>query len=90
MGRIHRYLQTKDCLIFNFVATKHYRRARAPEVTRKIARRFATLSKTTRLFNVVGEILPPNENRAHPFVITTRGKKGGFSGGAKFFLGALF
>ena len=31
MGRIHRYGQTHDCLIFNFVAVQHTRRPRSPE-----------------------------------------------------------
>jgi len=57
MGRIHRYGQTKDCLIFNFVATN--------TVEGRILRRLLEKLQEIRnaleddaVFNVVGEILP--------------------------------
>ncbi len=59
MGRIHRYGQTKDCIIFNFVATN--------TVEGRILRRLLEKLQEIRnaldddaVFNVVGEILPAN------------------------------
>ena len=57
MGRIHRYGQTRDCLIFNFVATN--------TVEGKVLDRLHTKLQSIRdaldddaVFNVVGEVLP--------------------------------
>jgi len=57
MGRIHRYGQTKDCLIFNFVATN--------TVEGRVLDRLHTKLQEIRdaldddaVFNVVGEVLP--------------------------------
>jgi len=57
MGRIHRYGQRKDCLIFNFVATN--------TIEGKVLRRLLEKLQEIRdaldddaVFNVVGEILP--------------------------------
>ncbi|MGD0947227.1 MAG: helicase-related protein [Candidatus Binatia bacterium] len=58
MGRIHRYGQTKDCLIFNFVATN--------TIEGRVLQRFLEKLQEIRnaldddaVFNVVGEVLPP-------------------------------
>src|SRR5437879_4761632 len=57
MGRIHRYGQHKDCLIFNFVATN--------TIEGKVLQRLLEKLKEIRnaldddaVFNVVGEVLP--------------------------------
>ena len=57
MGRIHRYGQKKDCLIFNFVATN--------TIEGKVLRRLLEKLQEIRdaldddsVFNVVGEVLP--------------------------------
>lgn len=57
MGRIHRYGQRKDCLIFNFVATN--------TIEGKVLRRLLEKLQEIRdaldddaVFNVVGEVLP--------------------------------
>ena len=57
MGRIHRYGQTRDCLIFNFVA--------ANTIEGKVLRRLLEKIQEIRdaldddaVFNVVGEVLP--------------------------------
>ena len=57
MGRIHRYGQTKDCFIFNFVATN--------TVEGRVLRRLLDKLQDIRdaldddaVFNVVGEVLP--------------------------------
>ena len=57
MGRIHRYGQTRDCLIFNFVAIN--------TVEGKVLDRLHTKLRSIRdaldddaVFNVVGEVLP--------------------------------
>ncbi len=57
MGRIHRYGQTKDCFIFNFVATN--------TVEGRVLRRLLDKLQEIRdaldndaVFNVVGEVLP--------------------------------
>ena len=58
MGRIHRYGQRKDCLIFNFVAVNTVE-------GRVLQRLFDRLQEIRRaldddaVFNVVGEVLPP-------------------------------
>jgi superfamily II DNA or RNA helicase len=57
MGRIHRYGQKKDCLIFNFVATN--------TIEGRVLQRLLTKLQEIRdaldddaVFNVVGEVLP--------------------------------
>ena len=57
MGRIHRYGQRKDCLIFNFVATN--------TIEGRVLQRLLEKPQEIRdaldddaVFNVVGEVLP--------------------------------
>lgn len=63
MGRIHRYGQDKDCLIFNFVAIntsegkvlwKLFERIRAIEMD-------LDPERTGKIFNVLGDIFPANQ-----------------------------
>jgi superfamily II DNA or RNA helicase len=59
VGRIHRYGQEKDCLIFNFVAQN----TREGRVLQKLLERLKEIRKelgTDQVFDVVGEILPAN------------------------------
>lgn len=59
MGRIHRYGQTKDCLIFNFVSTT----TREGRVLDKLLHRLAEIKDelgSDKVFDVVGEMLPAN------------------------------
>jgi superfamily II DNA or RNA helicase len=59
MGRIHRYGQEKDCLIFNFVAVN----TREGRVLDKLLMRLAEIKDelgTDKVFDVVGEMLPSN------------------------------
>ena len=59
MGRIHRYGQTHDCLIFNFVSVK----TREGRVLQKLHDRIKEIRAelgTDRVFDVVGEIFPAN------------------------------
>jgi superfamily II DNA or RNA helicase len=59
MGRIHRYGQPKDCLIFNFVAVN----TREGRVLEKLLMRLAAIKEelgTDKVFDVVGEMLPSN------------------------------
>jgi superfamily II DNA or RNA helicase len=60
MGRIHRYGQTKDCLIFNFVATNTIEGRVLQKLLDKLQEIRDALDSDT-VFNVVGEILPANE-----------------------------
>lgn len=63
MGRIHRYGQEKDCLIFNFVATN----TREGRVLAKLFERLKKIEddldpkRTGSIFNVLGDVLPANE-----------------------------
>ncbi|MGH9328291.1 MAG: helicase-related protein, partial [Terriglobia bacterium] len=63
MGRIHRYGQEKDCLIFNFVTTN----TREGRVLEKLFERISEIEKdldpkrTGKVFNVLGEIFPANQ-----------------------------
>ncbi len=63
MGRIHRYGQEKDCLIFNFVTTN----TREGRVLQKLFERIAEIEKdldpkrTGKVFNVLGEVFPSNQ-----------------------------
>jgi superfamily II DNA or RNA helicase len=63
MGRIHRYGQEKDCLVFNFVATN----TREGRVLQKLFQRLREIEnaldpkKTGTIFNVLGDIFPANE-----------------------------
>ena len=63
MGRIHRYLQDKDCLIFNFVATN----TREGRVLGKLFERLAGIEadldpmRTGKVFNVLGDVFPSNQ-----------------------------
>ncbi len=57
MGRIHRYGQRKDCLIFNFVATNTIE----GRVLRRLLEKLQEIRDALEddaVFNVVGEILP--------------------------------
>ncbi|MCD8486752.1 MAG: SWF/SNF helicase family protein [Desertifilum sp.] len=63
MGRIHRYGQDKDCLIFNFVSTN----TREGRVLWKLFDRIRAIEKdldpdrTGKVFNVLGDIFPANQ-----------------------------
>jgi superfamily II DNA or RNA helicase len=63
MGRIHRYGQEKDCLIFNFVTTN----TREGRVLQKLFERIAQIEddldpkRTGKVFNVLGDIFPANQ-----------------------------
>lgn len=60
MGRIHRYGQTEDCLIFNFVATNTVEGSVLQKLLYKLQEIRDALDDDA-VFNVVGEILPANE-----------------------------
>jgi len=63
MGRIHRYGQSKDCLIFNFVSAN----TREGRVMEKLFERLSNIendldpNKTGKIFNVLGDIFPSNQ-----------------------------
>ncbi len=57
MGRIHRYGQTKDCLIFNFVATNTIEGRVLGKLLEKLQEIRNALNDDA-VFNVVGEVLP--------------------------------
>ncbi|MEB3886133.1 helicase-related protein [Lyngbya sp. CCY1209] len=63
MGRIHRYGQEKDCLIFNFVANN----TREGRVLGKLFERIRAIEadldpeNTGKVFNVLGDIFPANQ-----------------------------
>lgn len=63
MGRIHRYGQEKDCLIFNFVSTN----TREGRVLQKLFERITQIEddldpgRTGKIFNVLGDIFPANQ-----------------------------
>src|ERR1043165_3642032 len=57
MGRIHRYGQKKDCLIFNFVATNTIEGSVLKRLLEKLQEIRDALDDDA-VFNVVGEILP--------------------------------
>ena len=63
MGRIHRYGQEKDCLIFNFVSTN----TREGRVLAKLFERIEAIQKdldperTGKIFNVLGDVFPANQ-----------------------------
>ena len=57
MGRIHRYGQLKDCLIFNFVATNTIEGRVLQRLLEKLQEIRNALDNDA-VFNVVGEILP--------------------------------
>jgi superfamily II DNA or RNA helicase len=59
MGRIHRYGQEHDCLIFNFVAVN----TREGRVLAKLLERLLEIRRelgTDQVFDVVGEVFPAN------------------------------
>lgn len=62
MGRIHRYGQDKDCLIFNFVSTN----TREGRVLQKLFERIQAIEddldpgRTGKIFNVLGDVFPAN------------------------------
>ncbi len=57
MGRIHRYGQRKDCLIFNFVATNTVEGSVLQRLLEKLQQIRDALDDDA-VFNVVGEVLP--------------------------------
>jgi len=63
MGRIHRYGQEKDCLIFNFVSTN----TREGRVLQKLFDRIQQIEldldpkQTGKVFNVLGDVFPANQ-----------------------------
>lgn len=57
MGRIHRYGQRKDCLIFNFVATNTIEGRVLQRILEKLQEIRNALDDDA-VFNVVGEVLP--------------------------------
>src|SRR5271169_6820367 len=63
MGRIHRYGQEKDCLIFNFVTTN----TREGRVLAKLFERIQAIEddldpkRTGKVFNVLGDVFPSNQ-----------------------------
>ena len=57
MGRIHRYGQHKDCLIFNFVATNTIEGRVLQRLLEKLQEISDALDDDA-VFNVVGEVLP--------------------------------
>jgi superfamily II DNA or RNA helicase len=60
MGRIHRYGQTKDCLIFNFFAQNTVE----GKVLHKLLEKLQAIRDALdddAVFNVVGEVLPSNQ-----------------------------
>ena len=63
MGRIHRYGQEKDCLIFNFVSTN----TREGRVLQKLFERIKKIEddldpkRTGKVFNVLGDVFPANQ-----------------------------
>jgi superfamily II DNA or RNA helicase len=60
MGRIHRYGQKKDCLIFNFVATNTIEGRVLERLLEKLQEIRDALDDDA-VFNVVGEVLPSNQ-----------------------------
>ncbi|MAO24323.1 MAG: helicase [Phycisphaerae bacterium] len=59
IGRIHRYGQTEDCVIFNFVA----KNTREGRVLQKLLDRLTVIRDelgTDQVFDVVGEVFPAN------------------------------
>lgn len=59
MGRIHRYGQERDCLIFNFVATN----TREGYVLERLLERLNEIRRelgSDQVFDVVGEVVPAN------------------------------
>jgi len=60
MGRIHRYGQTKDCLIFNFVATNTIEGRVLQRLLDKLQEIRNALDDDA-VFNVIGEVLPASQ-----------------------------
>ncbi|MDO8586444.1 MAG: helicase-related protein [Armatimonadota bacterium] len=60
MGRIHRYGQTQDCLIFNFVAANTVEGAVLNKLLDKLQEIRDALDDDA-VFNVVGEVLPSSQ-----------------------------
>lgn len=59
MGRIHRYGQERDCLIFNFVAAN----TREGQVLERLLERLKEIRKelgSDQVFDVVGQVIPAN------------------------------
>lgn len=60
MGRIHRYGQTKDCYIFNFIATNTIEGQVLNKLLHKLQEIRDALDDDA-VFNVVGEVLPSSQ-----------------------------
>jgi len=60
MGRIHRYGQTKDCLIFNFVASNTIEGRILERLLEKL-QEIRNALEDDAVFNVVGEVLPAGQ-----------------------------
>lgn len=62
MGRIHRYGQEKDCLIFNFVASNTAEGRVLQKLFDRIEQIEADLDpdRTGKIFNVLGDVFPSN------------------------------
>ena len=63
MGRIHRYLQERDCLIFNFVSTNTREGRVLDTLFERVRAIEADLDpgRTGKVYNVLGDIFPANE-----------------------------
>ena len=63
MGRIHRYGQEKDCLIFNFVSTNTREGSVFWKLFERIQKIEADLDpeNTGKVFNVLGDVFPANQ-----------------------------
>ncbi len=63
MGRIHRYGQEKDCLIFNFVSTNTREGSVFWKLFERIGKIEADLDpeRTGKVFNVLGDVFPANQ-----------------------------
>ncbi|PSB02356.1 helicase-related protein [Merismopedia glauca] len=63
MGRIHRYGQEKDCLIFNFVSTNTREGSVFWKLFERIQKIEADLDPehTGKVFNVLGDVFPANQ-----------------------------
>ena len=63
MGRIHRYGQEKDCLIFNFAATNTAEGRVLEKLFDRIERIEQDLDpgRTGKVFNVLGDVFPSNQ-----------------------------
>ena len=80
MGRIHRYGQRHDCLIFNFVATNTVEGRVLERLLEKLQEIRDALDDDA-VFNVVGESHAGRADRAHPARLLRRQARRGRHGG---------